>query len=144
MSIPQTPSTSTVPVMRRHSIYFFEAGDVTIRVENDIFRIHRYFLLRESAYFRSRLSAPTLPGQDPPGSSEYNTLFFDDVTSDAFACFVRVFYNPKYSYYGDTRADEWPLILKLAQRWGFRDVERLCVREMEILNLPAKYTVILF
>jgi hypothetical protein len=57
--------------------------------------VHKYFLVRESAYFRLRLGAPTLPGQgDPPGSSEANPLVLDEATSDAFACFLWVFYNP--------------------------------------------------
>ncbi|KAI0251742.1 hypothetical protein BJV78DRAFT_1125694 [Lactifluus subvellereus] len=133
MSIPPTPSTSTVPIMRHHS-YYILAGDVTIRVENYIFRIHKYFLLRESAYFRLRLSTPTLPGQDPPGSSDTNPLVLDDATSDAFACFLWVFYNPRYSVY-NAGADQWSSILDLAQRWGFGDVEQLCVRELERLDL---------
>jgi len=119
----------------RHKSYFIHEADVTIRVENYIFRIHKYFLLRESAYFRLRLSSPSLPGQDPPGSSESNPLVLDDATSDAFACFLWVFYNPKYSVYKAT-AEQWCLILDLSQKWGFKDVEMLCIRELEELDLP--------
>ncbi|KAI0254407.1 hypothetical protein BJV78DRAFT_1280015 [Lactifluus subvellereus] len=133
MTIPQSPSTLTVPVMR-HKSYFIHEADVTIRVESYIFRIHRFFLIRESAYFRLRLSAPTLPGQDPPGSSESNPLVLDDATPDAFACFLWVFYNPKYSVYNAT-AEQWSSILDLSQKWGFKDVEWLCIRELEKLDL---------
>ncbi|KAH9975549.1 hypothetical protein BGW80DRAFT_104355 [Lactifluus volemus] len=133
MSIPQTPSSLTVPALR-HRSYFIHEGDVTIRVENYFFRVHKYFLTRESAYFRLRLAASPVPGHDLPGSSEANPLVLDEATSDAFACFLWVFYNPKYSIYAAT-PDQWSCILELAQKWGFKDVEKLCIRELEKLDL---------
>jgi len=109
---------------------------VTIRVENYLFRVHRYFLQRESAFFRLRLdpSTSTSSGQEPPGSSEANPLVLEDATSDAFACFLWVFYNPKYSIYNAT-PEQWSLILDLAKKWGFKDVELLCIRELEKINM---------
>ena len=59
-----------------------------------MFRVHRYFLERESAYFRLRLEKSSHPQRDPPGSSEANPLVLDDATSEAFARFLWVFYNP--------------------------------------------------
>jgi hypothetical protein len=40
----------------------------------------------------------------------------------------------KYSIYNAT-PEQWSLILDLAQRWGFKDVELLCIRELEKLNM---------
>ncbi|KAI0292795.1 hypothetical protein BC826DRAFT_1105389 [Russula brevipes] len=133
MPIPQTPTTLTVPV-RRHRSYFIHEADVTIRVEDYMFRVHRFFLERESAYFRLRLGPSKIPGQFPPGSSEDHPLVLEEATSDAFACFLWVFYNPKYSLY-DATPEQWSLILDLAKKWGFKDVERLCIRELEKLSL---------
>lgn len=59
-----------------------------------MFRVHRYFLERESSYFRLRLDNSTRPDREAPGSSELNPLVLDEATSDAFACFLWVFYNP--------------------------------------------------
>jgi len=99
-----------------------------------MFRVHRFFLERESAYFRLRLGPSKIAGQFPPGSSEDHPLVLEDATSDAFACFLWVFYNPKYSLY-DATPEQWSSILDLAQKWGFKDVERLCIRELEKLCL---------
>jgi hypothetical protein len=112
MSTPSSPSSLTVPITR-HKRYYIHEADVTIRVhciyieslltltiachaqvENYMFRVHRYFLERESAYFRLRLDKSTHPERDPPGSSESNPLVLDEATSDGFACFLWVFYNP--------------------------------------------------
>lgn len=133
MSIPSTPSTLAVPTMR-HSGYFIHEADLTIRVDRYVFRVHRFFLERESAYFRLRLEKSSHPERNPPGSSESNPLVLDDATSEAFARFLWVFYNPKYSVYNAT-PEEWSSILELAQKWGFRHVEELCIRELERLAL---------
>ncbi|KAI0001071.1 hypothetical protein BJV77DRAFT_259426 [Russula vinacea] len=135
MSFPSTPSGLTLPVTR-HKVYFIHEADVTIRVENYMFRVHRYFLERESAYFRLRLDKSIHPDRDPPGSSESNPLVLDEATSDAFACFLWVFYNRKYSVYHAT-PEQWSLILELAQKWGFKEVEQLCIRELQNLPLSA-------
>ena len=95
----------------RHPIYFFHDGDITIKVyhyfhsltsklniprlqvEEFVFRIHRYFLVRESKYFRSTF-VTAIPCKDPPGSSETNPFVLEGVTSGAFTDLLWVFYNP--------------------------------------------------
>ncbi|KAI9511476.1 hypothetical protein F5148DRAFT_325927 [Russula earlei] len=133
MSPPQTPSALTVPATR-HKGYFIHDADVTIRVESFMFRVHRFFLERESAYFRLRLDRNAHPDQDPPGSSEKNPLVLEEATGDAFACFLWVFYNPRYSVYNAT-PEQWQKILDLAKLWGFTQVEQLCIRELEKMDL---------
>ncbi|KAN0130695.1 hypothetical protein V8E53_011370 [Lactarius tabidus] len=118
----------------RHPLYFFPDGDTTIKVEDSVFRIHRYFLIRESKYFRSTL-VTTIPCKDPPGSSETNPFVLKDATSEAFADLLWVFYNPEYSVYSAT-LERWKRILTLAQLWGFFQVQRLCVRELEKMTMP--------
>ncbi|KAI9441497.1 hypothetical protein H4582DRAFT_1389435 [Lactarius indigo] len=121
----------------RHEEYFFPDGDIIIRVEDTVFCIHGFFLTRESNHFRSML-IPTVPSRrcrDPPGSSESNPVVLMDATSEAFADLLWVFYNPEYSIYS-ANLEKWKRILALAQQWGFIQVERLCVRELERLSIP--------
>ncbi|KAI0292799.1 hypothetical protein BC826DRAFT_1105392 [Russula brevipes] len=102
-------STTSTPVLRKHLVYFFPEADVTFRVENHLFKVHKRFFFRESSYFSS----------------------FEE-----FAALLWVFYNPKYSIYTAT-VEKWTQILTLAQRWSFPEVERLCVRELDKLQIPA-------
>jgi len=127
-------NTFTVTVTR-HPEYFFHEADVTFRAEDVVFRVHKRFFLRESAFFRSLFTAPPIPCNDPPGSSETNPIVLKDTSSDAFALLLWVFYNPKYSIYATT-VDKWTQILTLAQKWAFREVEQLCIRELENLSIP--------
>lgn len=124
-----------MPVMRYRS-YFIHEGDVTFRVENYTFRVHRFFLARESAYFRGLFEPPLVPVQESPGSSESNpyVLEGEGVTSEAFACFLWIFYNDKYSVYNAT-PDQWSSILWLAQKWKCQRIEEVCLEELEKLDM---------
>ncbi|KAH9067763.1 hypothetical protein EDB87DRAFT_1585217 [Lactarius vividus] len=122
---------SNNPVMR-HRVYFLLDGDIVIRVDDCVFRVHRFFLTRESSHFRSLFNVSR---RDPPGTSESNPVVVDDATSEAFGDFLWVFYNHEYSIYNAT-LEKWQRILALAQKWGFVQVEKLCVRELERLTIP--------
>ncbi|KAH9072804.1 hypothetical protein EDB83DRAFT_131732 [Lactarius deliciosus] len=118
----------------RHELYFFPDGDTIIRVEDSVFRMHRFFLTRESNYFWS-MFLTTVPCHVHPGSSESNPVVLSGATSEAFADLLWVFYNREYSIYSAT-FEKWTRILGLARKWGFFRVERLCVQELQKLVIP--------
>ncbi|KAH9177507.1 hypothetical protein EDB89DRAFT_1412669 [Lactarius sanguifluus] len=119
----------------RYQEYFFRDGDITIRVEDSVFRIHKHFLTRESRHFHSMLIPNPVPCRDPPGSSETNPVVLKDATTEGFAGLLWVFYNPVYSIY-NAPIETWIRILTLAQQWSFAQVEKLCIRELENLSIP--------
>ncbi|KAI0698308.1 hypothetical protein C8T65DRAFT_581962 [Cerioporus squamosus] len=121
---------SAVEQIKRHPKYYLNGGDVHFLVENYIYRVHRYFFERESAWFREKLSAPSPAGQQPKGSSDANPFPLDDVVADDFSKFLWVFYNPKYSIY-DATLEDWIAILKLAFDWRFGEIKKLCTRHIE-------------
>jgi hypothetical protein len=104
-------STNNPP---RHSQYYITGADIVVRVrgfpiecrvvalsetesqqvEDTLFRIHRYFLIRDSAYFRSKLPHPPSPGDSSKGSSDNNPLDLEDALKVDFERFLWVFYNP--------------------------------------------------
>ncbi|KZT03920.1 uncharacterized protein LAESUDRAFT_715849 [Laetiporus sulphureus 93-53] len=121
--------------IRRHPKYYLTGGDVHFLVDNYLFRVHRYFFERESAWFREKLAASSPPGQHVRGSSEAHPFLLEDVAQEDFARFLWVFYNPKYSIY-DATVDDWKAILKLAYDWRFSEVKKLCARELEKFDIP--------
>lgn len=119
-----------------HKDYYLRGGDMTVLVENHLYRIHSYFFERESLFFRQKLIAgPSEDGEDR-GSSDSNHYTLDDVKSEDFSRFLWVFYNPKYSLY-EAPLDVWLSILRLATRWGFNNVKELSVRELEKLEIEC-------
>ncbi|KAF8271074.1 hypothetical protein EI94DRAFT_632764 [Lactarius quietus] len=124
---PTTPAT-------KYRDYFFLDGDITIRVENSVFKIDKHFLTRESRILKSLLN-PIVPSRDPPGSSEANPFVLDDATSEGFASLLWVFYNLEFSF-ENTPVDKWKDILFLARQWGITRIEKLCIRELGKIIYP--------
>jgi hypothetical protein len=122
------PNSNTSPTKYRE--FYIPDGDITIRVENSIFRIDRHFLSRGCKHFSAVL--PVNPTRDDPGS-ESNPFVLDDATSDGFASLLWVFYNRDFSY--EATFEKWKQILTLAHQWGMARVERLCIRELGKLEI---------
>ena len=113
------------------------------QVENDMFKIDRHYLTRHSTHFKTLINPSS-------GSSESNPFVVDDATSEQFANFLWVFYkcatilscicrvtsssmSSEFSYKADF--EKWKQILTLARQWGIARVERLCIRELQDLEI---------
>ncbi|PCH35703.1 hypothetical protein WOLCODRAFT_80255, partial [Wolfiporia cocos MD-104 SS10] len=129
--------------IRRHNKYYLSNGDVHFLVENYLFRVHRYFFERESAWFRERFAVAAGPGQNAKGSSDANAFPLEDILANDFARFLWVFYNPKYSIY-DATIEDWTAILKLAYDWRFAEVKKLCCRELEKFDIAPVQKIELY
>jgi hypothetical protein len=127
-----------------HGDYYINGADLIIRVEDILFRVHRYFFIRDSEFFRKKLPHPQSPGDSAKeGSSDSNPLVLDDALKVDFERFLWVFYNPKYSLY-DASVEDWTAILKLASQWDFIEVKALAIRELENLQIPPLPKIVLY
>ncbi|KAJ6590010.1 hypothetical protein DFH09DRAFT_909260, partial [Mycena vulgaris] len=129
--------------LQRFAEYYIEGGDLHCLVENNLFRVHRYFFERESKFFKAQLAVPATPGGPRIGATDDSAIMLDNVRSADFAKLLWVFYNPKYSLYEST-VEDWSTILELAQRWEFAEVKSLAVRELEKLELPDIDRIVLY
>ncbi|KAF8841712.1 hypothetical protein BDN67DRAFT_900865 [Paxillus ammoniavirescens] len=123
-----------------HKDYYLRGGDMTVLVENHLYRIHSYFFDRESFFFRQKFNGSN---DNDLGSTDNNAYTLDDVKSEDFARFLWVFYNPKYSLY-EAPLETWLSILKLANRWNFDNVKELSVRELEKLTIEPVEKVAIY
>ncbi|KAH9009067.1 hypothetical protein EDB85DRAFT_2163383 [Lactarius pseudohatsudake] len=128
-----TASSNAGQRIPRHDVYYIHGGDVVFDVENTLFRIHRYFFIRDSLWFHDKLPYPLPPGEITKGSSDNLPLTLEGISKIDFERLLWVFYNPKYSLY-DADVDAWTSILKLAHRWEFIEVKALAVRGLESLK----------
>jgi len=127
----------------RHAEYYIQSGDIIFRVEDTLFRVHRYFFTRESAFFRNKLPHPPPPGEFTKGTSDNQPFVLEDTLHVDFERFLWVFYNPKYSLYNAT-VEEWTSILKLAHVWDFIGVKDLALRELEQLVIPPLRKIVIY
>ncbi|TFK74672.1 hypothetical protein BDN72DRAFT_759555 [Pluteus cervinus] len=137
------PNESNVHHIQRHPDYYINGGDLYFLVDHYQFRVHRYFFERESAFFRGKLTVPAAPGANRLGTDVSSAIVLDGVKSNAFAKFLWVFYNPKFSIY-TAPVDDWADILTLAHRWGFPEVKALCIRELEQLFMSDIDRIVLY
>ncbi|TFY56972.1 hypothetical protein EVG20_g8723 [Dentipellis fragilis] len=123
----------------RHPQYYIEGGDLLLRVEDMVFRVHSYFFVRESAWFRDLIARQTPVVK----TCDNAALVIDGVYAVDFVRFIWVFYNPTYSVDGVTIV-EWTSILTLATQWGFQEVKSLCIREMERLEIDPIHKIYVY
>jgi len=123
--------------------HYITGGDVVFRVENTLFRVHRYFFTRDSALFREKLPHPPPPGEFTKGSSDSNPFVLEDTLRIDFERLLWVFYNPQYDIY-DGSVEVWTSILKLAHQWEFVEVKAFALRELEKHHIPALEKIILY
>ena len=65
----------------------------TSQVERDLFRVHRYFFVRESVVFRDMLSIPSGSETATEGLSDDKPILLQDVRSIDFEHMMWMFYN---------------------------------------------------
>jgi hypothetical protein len=70
------------------------AHSFSFEVELRLFRVHRYFLVRDSVVFRDMLSFP--PGSDTlrEGGTDDRPIKLEGVSSESFADLLWMYYNP--------------------------------------------------
>ncbi|KAH9072813.1 hypothetical protein EDB83DRAFT_133343 [Lactarius deliciosus] len=89
-----TASSNAGQRIPRHELYYIHGGDVVFDVENTLFRVHRYFFIRDSLWFHDKLPYPLPPGEITKGSSDNLPLTLEGVSRIDFERLLWVFYNP--------------------------------------------------
>jgi hypothetical protein len=65
-----------------------------LQVENDLFRVHRYFFIRESVVFRDMLSIPAPSDKAREGDSDDKPIILEGIKSDDFRALMWMWYDP--------------------------------------------------
>ncbi|KAJ3559850.1 hypothetical protein NP233_g11159 [Leucocoprinus birnbaumii] len=119
-----------------HPEYHIRGGDLYLRVDKTIFRIHSYFFVRESQYWKDELAGPVSPGDEQlkKGMDEQNAIIIEEEKPEDFAQFLWVFYNNSFGNFSKATREDWSVILHFAAKWGFKEVKELAVRHLESMD----------
>jgi len=104
--------------------YYFKDGNIIFLVENDLFRVHRHFFIRESAVFRDMLSLPASPDTEVEGDSDDKPIILEGIKSSDFRALMWMWYDPDYKRVSSS-ASTWYSIISLADRWQFETVGKI-------------------
>ncbi|KAG6329491.1 hypothetical protein ID866_9596 [Astraeus odoratus] len=121
----------------RNADYYFRDGSVTFLVERQLFRVHRYFFERESAFFERFFAR----SEDNDGTDKKPYVL--EVKSDDFAKFLWVWYNPRYTYSNQPK-ETWLTIMTLAAQWGFESMRNLAISQLECISLDPVDKIALY
>ncbi|PIL28847.1 hypothetical protein GSI_08893 [Ganoderma sinense ZZ0214-1] len=87
--IERTPSPEDEPALR-HSTFYIQDELVILRVENTLFRVHRYFLERDSTYFKDFFVRELGAGA---GKTDRAAVILPDVSTREFECLLHFLYH---------------------------------------------------
>ena len=75
-------------------------------------------------------------GNQPTGSTRTDPLFLkSEFTSPhSFTLLLSIIYNPKYNIYENYTRRDWFDILYIATYWGFEEIERLAMQQIELID----------
>ncbi|KAF7342339.1 BTB domain-containing protein [Mycena venus] len=110
---PKPCSQSTHYWLRDHGMLIFE-------VENVLFRVHEYFLHRDSPVLRDMMPLEIAPNGPEP------IFHLDGVRSKDFEQLLWLYYNPAVTTY-DAPKTTWRAILKLADRWEMDNIKKIAL-----------------
>ncbi|KAI0634589.1 hypothetical protein C8Q77DRAFT_1194732 [Trametes polyzona] len=95
--------TSAKPVEEpavRHTLFYMEDEMITLRVENCLFRVHRYFLERDSTFFKDFFQR-TVTGTGM-GKTDDTAIRLQEVSRREFECLLHFLYHGASSAQNDS------------------------------------------
>ncbi|CAE6399205.1 hypothetical protein ACGC1H_005954 [Rhizoctonia solani] len=122
---PSDGKTSTAkpnPHTKRHSEFFFNDSLVSIQVEDTLFNVHKYQLLK-SETFSDMFKIPNVEGGEQEGSSPEHPIIMEGVKADDFVALLKMLYASRFS--ADQTEPGASLIIpafRLANMWNFSDL----------------------
>ncbi|KAJ7647865.1 hypothetical protein FB45DRAFT_733010 [Roridomyces roridus] len=107
----------------RHPRFWFEDGNLAIRVENTLYNLHRYLFAKSSTFSAYQYQLG--------GTRELkeNKTDFDRLLS--------ILYPTDYGSHQCKTTEEWTSVLLLANKWGMWDIRRLAISQLSICAGPV-------
>ncbi|KAG1888977.1 uncharacterized protein F5891DRAFT_947212 [Suillus fuscotomentosus] len=116
----------------RHSEFYLQDELSVFLVDGVLFRVHRFFLQRESDVFRTMFVCP--PTQDgPEGLTDDKPIVLPEVTVAEFEALLKFLYDGGISPSPFSTADEWIRLLSIATRYAMERIRARALHELECL-----------
>ncbi|KAJ7243590.1 hypothetical protein B0H12DRAFT_1022919 [Mycena haematopus] len=115
---------------RKNKRYYFDDDVMAIfLVGNQHFKVHRYYLRKESEVFNWMFACP--PGADSPdGCSDERAIPLPGVTPPEFEALCDFFYEEKFQHHrASTR--EWISLLSISTRFDFQRLRECAIAALE-------------
>ncbi|KAH9993316.1 hypothetical protein BJV74DRAFT_833458 [Russula compacta] len=130
--------------------FYFEDSQVVLQVEEQKYKIHRYFLTRESVFFDDLFSLPQPGDSTIVEGSDDNPIKMPETHTLEIENLLRFFYFGMHDDYTPSLTD-WIAMLSISTRFIFEKVRERAIKEItarldevepfELIQLAIKYDV---
>ncbi|KAH9996245.1 hypothetical protein BJV77DRAFT_960655 [Russula vinacea] len=130
--------------------FHFADSQVVLQVEEQTYKIHRYFLTRESHFFKDLFSLPQTGDSESVEGSDNNPIKVPGTPTNEFENLLRFFYFGMHDDYVPSLTD-WIALLSISTRLIFDKVRARAIKEItarldqvdpfELIGLAVKYDV---
>ncbi|KAL1726846.1 hypothetical protein EV714DRAFT_286902 [Schizophyllum commune] len=111
----------------RHGTHYPDDGDVVVRVEHTLYRLHSFHLRRSTTYFNGMLATDDSDATKDSGSDEH-PLVLEGVESLDFENLLWFFYESAYKWSGiidPHLTPKWESVLLLAEKFNMKQVAKV-------------------
>ncbi|KAF7768693.1 hypothetical protein Agabi119p4_7936 [Agaricus bisporus var. burnettii] len=129
---PQQDNTfGRSPSLSPSATYYLRGGDLFFLLGHVLYRVHSYFFLRESAFWKRELVGSSTAPDAPllQGNDSTNAIILEEDPKD-FDCFLWVFYNENLGDFS-AKLQDWITIMRYATRWDFPRIKDLAIQHLE-------------
>ncbi|QRV93146.1 The BTB (BR-C, ttk and bab)/POZ (Pox virus and Zinc finger) domain [Ceratobasidium sp. AG-Ba] len=107
----------------RHSKFYFDSIVVTIQVEDTLFNVHKYQLMKSEAFSDMFKTVKSSTEGSEEGSSTENPIVLLEVSAVDFECLLTMLYAGRFSSQQPTlNASIITSAFRLANKWNFEDL----------------------
>ncbi|KAF7319201.1 BTB domain-containing protein [Mycena chlorophos] len=129
-------STELKPCSQSTHFWFRDHGMLIFEVQNVLFRVHEYFLHRDSPVLRDMMPLEISPNGPEP------IFHLDGVKSKDFEAFLWLYYNPTVTNYAAPKST-WQAILRLADRFEMESIKKIALRNLLAADLDPLERIML-
>jgi len=132
-----TPSSCLSPVgndrAHRHSKYYIKEDMVIFRVEDSLYKTHKYFFTWESGFFQDMFSLPQPCEESKPadGSTDETAINLPGVTCVEFEALLDFFYFRQSIQDDVLPLRRWTALLSIATRFQFDKIRNRAIKEID-------------
>ncbi|CCL99366.1 uncharacterized protein FIBRA_01384 [Fibroporia radiculosa] len=128
-SLPPLPPLPPTSSAKRHPEYYLDDELVIFRVEDKLFRVNRYFLIRESEFFRTMFELP--PGAaDVEGTHDAAAIPLLQVTCSEFEALLHFVYKGMHDD-NQLNLPQWIDLLSFSTRFICDRIRERAIREID-------------
>ncbi|KAJ7092814.1 hypothetical protein B0H15DRAFT_832572 [Mycena belliarum] len=126
---------------KKNSKYYMDDPMAIFLVENQLFKVHRHFLVEESEVFKWMFVCPS-GGSEPEGHSNERPIPLPGVHAVELETLLDFFYTEKFQRYTACLRD-WINLLAISTRFDFQRLRECAINAIDYSRWPQSWLIVI-